>query len=123
MVRDLDIPVEIVGCPTVREPDGLALSSRNGYLSAEERGQARSLAAGLRRAEQALADGMRDAARLRRLVRETIEAQPLAAIDYVSLADPATLEELDGYIVRPALLSLAVRFGGTRLIDNAILTP
>ncbi len=123
MVRDLHVPVEIVGCPTVREPDGLALSSRNGYLSAEERGQAPALAAGLRRAEQAFADGMRDAERLRLLVRETIEAQPLAVIDYVSLADPATLDEFDGHLERPALLSLAVRFGGTRLIDNAILTP
>lgn len=123
MVRDLDMPVEIVGCPTVREPDGLALSSRNVYLSPEERMQALALSRGLRQAAQAFADGVRDAPRLRGLVEREIAAQPLARIDYVSLADAETLEELDGPIVRPALLSLAVRFGGTRLIDNTVLAP
>ncbi|MEX2229504.1 MAG: pantoate--beta-alanine ligase [Dehalococcoidia bacterium] len=123
MVRDLDMPVEIVGCPTVREPDGLALSSRNVYLSAEERMQALALSRGLRQATQAFADGVRDASRLRGMVEREIAAQPLARIDYVSLADAESLGELDAEIARPALLSMAVRFGSTRLIDNAVLTP
>jgi pantoate--beta-alanine ligase len=123
MVRDLDMPVEIVGCPTVREPDGLALSSRNVYLSPEERMQALALSRGLRQATKAFADGVRDASRLRGMVEREIAAQPLARIDYVSLADAESLGELDAEIARPALLSLAVRFGSTRLIDNAVLTP
>ncbi|MBM3139093.1 MAG: pantoate--beta-alanine ligase [Chloroflexi bacterium] len=123
LVRDLDLPVEIVDCATVREPDGLALSSRNVYLSPEERAQALSLSRGLRRAEEAFVAGERDAEALRRLVRDEIEAQPLARIDYVSLADSESLAELEGRVGGPALLSLAVRFGGTRLIDNVVLEP
>ncbi|MEE8421980.1 MAG: pantoate--beta-alanine ligase [Dehalococcoidia bacterium] len=122
-VRDLDMPIEVVGCPTVREQDGLALSSRNVYLGAEERAQALSLSRGLRRAEAAFEDGARDAETLRRLVREEIEAQPLAEIDYVSLADSESLDELDGDVAGEALLSLAVRLGATRLIDNVTLMP
>lgn len=122
-VRDLDMPIEVVGCPTVREQDGLALSSRNVYLSAEERAQAISLSRGLRRSEAAFEDGARDAETLRRLVREEIEAQPLAEIDYVSLADSESLDELDGDVAGEALLSLMVRFGATRLIDNVTLMP
>jgi pantoate--beta-alanine ligase len=122
LVRDLDLPIEIVGCPTVREADGLAKSSRNVYLSADERAQALSLSRGLRMAETAFADGMRDADELRAIVRREIEAQPLARIDYVSLADAATLAEVAGAVTRPAMLSLAVRFGATRLIDNTLLT-
>jgi len=121
MTRDLLLPLEIVGCPTVREPDGLALSSRNVYLSPEERAQALALSRGLRRAEAAWGDGVRDAEALRTLVRGEIEAQPLARIDYVSLADQGSLVECDGAVVRDALLSLAVRFGKTRLIDNVLL--
>ncbi|MEX2446728.1 MAG: pantoate--beta-alanine ligase, partial [Dehalococcoidia bacterium] len=121
LARDLRFPVEIIGCPIVREADGLALSSRNVYLSPEERQQALSLSRGLRAAEAAWGDGMRDADALRRCVREEIEAQPLADIDYVSLADAGTLGELDGLVAPPALLSLAVRFGATRLIDNVVL--
>ncbi len=123
MTRDLLLPVEIVGCETVREPDGLAMSSRNVYLQPEERTQALSLSRGLRAAESAWAAGERDAETLRRLVRVEIEAQPLARIDYVSLADQDTLGECEGAVGRPALLSLAVRFGGTRLIDNIVLPP
>ena len=123
LVRELDLPVEVVGCPTVREPDGLALSSRNAYLSAEERQQARSLSAGLRRAQDAFDAGELDPERLRGLVLETVEAQPLAEIDYVSLADASTLDELARAVEGPALLSLAVRFGGTHLIDNVTLEP
>ena len=117
------MPVEIVACPTVREPDGLALSSPNVYLTAEEREQARSLSLGLRRAHEAFDGGERDAGRLRALARETIEAQPLAATDYVSLADAVTLDEFEASVERPALLSVAVRFGTTRLIDNVTLDP
>ena len=121
--EDLRIPTEVVGCPIVREADGLALSSRNVYLSPEERGQALALSRGLRAAEAAWAAGERDADVLRRRVRDEIEAQPLANIDYVSLADQRTLAEQHGAVAAPALLSLAVRFGATRLIDNALLAP
>jgi pantoate--beta-alanine ligase len=120
MVRDLDLPVEIVGMPIVREPDGLAMSSRNVYLSPEHRTAALSLSRALRRAGQAFADGVRDAGALRDMIRSTIEAEPFAQIDYVSVAHPQTLEECEGE-VRSALASVAVRFGATRLIDNTIL--
>ena len=123
LARDLVMPIEIVGCPIVRDPDGLALSSRNAYLSAPEREQALSLSRGLRGAEAAWSDGLRDADALRTLVREEIEAQPLADLEYVSLADPATLDEREGHIEGESLLSLACRFGGTRLIDNTVLVP
>lgn len=123
LVEDLRLPVEVIGCPIVREADGLALSSRNVYLQPEERAQALSLSRGLRAAEAAWAAGQRDAETLRRLVRAEIEAQPLAAIDYVSLADQRTLTEQAGPVTAPALLSLAVRFGATRLIDNVLLAP
>jgi pantoate--beta-alanine ligase len=121
MVRDLDQPLEVIGCPTVRDEDGLALSSRNVYLSPEERAQALSLSRGLLRAKAIFEDGVRDAPSLRQLVRDEIEVQPLANIDYVAISDATTLEDLDGPITRPALLSLAVRFGATRLIDNVVL--
>jgi len=133
MTRDLLLPVEIVACPTVREPDGLALSSRNVYLSAPERAQAPALQAGLAAAVAAFADGARDASSLRAIVRERIEARLLGAealgakalgeVDYVSLADSETLKELEGAVERPALLSLAVRFARARLIDNVTLRP
>jgi pantoate--beta-alanine ligase len=123
--RDLHLPIEIIGCPTVREPDGLALSSRNVYLSTEEHVQALSLSRGLKRACAAYAAGLRDAAQLRGLVHEQVDAQPLADVDYISLAHSETLDELAGDIDESAcgtmLLSLAVRFGTTRLIDNAVL--
>ena len=123
MTRDLLLPIEIVACPTVREPDGLALSSRNVYLSTEERAQALSLSAGLRAASEAFDAGERDAGRLRAMVRDRIEAQPLAEISYVSLADSETLDELDGAVERTAMLSLAVAFSGATLIDNVVLEP
>ncbi|MCY4454992.1 MAG: pantoate--beta-alanine ligase [Chloroflexi bacterium] len=123
MTRDLLLPIEIVACPTVREPDGLALSSRNVYLSAEERAQALSLSAGLRAASDAFEAGERDAGRLRAMVRERIESQPLADISYISLADSETLDEIEGVVERAAMLSLAVRFSGATLIDNVALEP
>lgn len=123
MVRDLHMPVTIVRCPTVREADGLACSSRNVYLSPEEREQAVALWQGLCAAEAACRGGERDADRLRAVCRSEIEARPLARIDYLSLADEQTLEELHGRLERPALMSLMVSFGNTHLIDNLTLTP
>ena len=121
MTADMRFPIEVVGCPTVREPDGLALSSRNIYLTPEERRQAPALHAGLQAAVAAFEDGVRDASALRARVRDHIAAQPSAEIDYISLADTETLAELEGLIKPPALLSLAVRFGAARLIDNVTL--
>jgi pantoate--beta-alanine ligase len=123
MVRDLHFPVTIVRCPTVREPDGLACSSRNVYLTPEQRAQAVSLSQGLNAAEAAWAAGERDADRLRAVTREPIAAQSLATIDYLSLADELSLQELDGAVEAPALLSLMVSFGDTHLIDNTTLVP
>jgi pantoate--beta-alanine ligase len=123
MTRDLLLPVEIVGCPIIREPDGLACSSRNVYLTPEQREQAAALSAGLRAAEAAFADGVRDPDSLRRIVRERVEAQPLASVDYISLADAATLRELETPIDAPALLSLAVAFSATHILDNVSLVP
>lgn len=117
---DLNLGAEIVVCPTVRDDDGLALSSRNVYLSAAERQAALSLYRSLTLARQMRADGELDAAAIRRRIRRLIAEQPSAAIDYISIADADTLDELDA-IDRPALISLAVRIGKTRLIDNVII--
>ncbi len=122
LARDLRLGVEVVGCPIVREEGGLALSSRNAYLNDEERAQARSISRGLRQAEAAWLGGLRDSVALRAIVQESIAAQPLARIDYVSLADAETLAEWDARVTRDALLSVAVRFGKARLIDNTLLT-
>lgn len=123
MTRDLLLPVTVVGCPTVREPDGLACSSRNVYLSAEQRAQAVALSGGLRAAEAAFAAGERDAEVLRRVARAPIEARPLASIDYLSLADAELLTEIQGRVTGPVLLSMAVAFGATHLLDNTTLRP
>ncbi|MEI6664736.1 MAG: pantoate--beta-alanine ligase [Chloroflexota bacterium] len=123
MARDLLMPITVVGCPIVREPDGLACSSRNIYLSPEQRQQAASLSAGLRQAEAAFQDGVRDPEALRNSVRRRIEQESLAAIDYVSLSDASTLRELADPVEQPALLSLAVAFGPTHLLDNITLVP
>jgi pantoate--beta-alanine ligase len=120
MVQDLNIPVEIVICPTVREPDGLAMSSRNTYLNPEERRAATVLFRALQAAKARYEAGERDAERLREAMREAIRAEPLARIDYVSVAHPETLQELER-VEGPALLSLAVYIGTTRLIDNLML--
>ena len=121
MARDLDFPVEIVVAPTVREPDGLAMSSRNTYLSPDERAAALCLSKGLLAAEAAWAAGERNADVLRRIARAPIEAEPLAKPDYLSLADVATLAEVGGEVRGTAMLSTAVRIGTTRLIDNVLL--
>ena len=120
MVADLNMNLEVITCPTVREPDGLAMSSRNTYLNPEERQAAVVLHQSLGLAQQLWSQGEKDAERIRRAMTELIQKQPLANIDYVSIADNNTLEELD--VVRPpALVSLAVRIGKTRLIDNVVL--
>jgi pantoate--beta-alanine ligase len=116
----LDLPVEIVGLPIVRESDGVAMSSRNAYLTREERAAASVLALSLSLAERMYDDAERDASRIREAMREFIAKEPLAQVDYVSIADAETLDEL-AVIDRTALVSLAVRFGGTRLIDNTVL--
>lgn len=117
MVRDLDMDVEVAIGPTVREADGLALSSRNIYLDPAQRAEAPALHRGLIAAQAAFAAGERSAAALRRLVEAPIAATS-GRIDYVSVADPVTLEELETVGEAGAILSLAVRFGLTRLIDN-----
>ena len=122
MVRDLHLDVEIVARPTVREPDGLAMSSRNVYLSPQEREAALVLSKALRQAEELFADGERDGERLRSAMRELIAQEPLAQLDYVSVADVETLQELE-LVEGFALASLAVRIGHTRLIDNVTLLP
>jgi pantoate--beta-alanine ligase len=122
VVRDLAMPVDIIVCPTVREPDGLALSSRNRYLTDEERAQASALHRALRAAADAAQRGDELADRLRGLMRKELAAAPLGVIDYVSLADAETLEEM-ATLDRPALASVAVRFPSARLIDCERLDP
>lgn len=120
MVRDLDLPVEIVAGPTVREPDGLAMSSRNAYLSPAERIAATVLVRALRAAWQAFDQGERGAADLAREARAVLDAEPLARVDYVEVLDAESLAEVTT-LERPAVLALAVRLGRTRLIDNTVL--
>ncbi len=120
MVRDLHFPIEIIGAPIVREPDGLAMSSRNAYLEPEQRRQALALPRALREAREQVRAGERDAARLAGLAREIIAAQPLAELDYVELCDADTLEAV-ARLERPAVLAVAARFGRARLIDNTRL--
>jgi pantoate--beta-alanine ligase len=116
LVRDLGMPIEIVVCPTVRERDGLATSSRNRYLTPEERAQAPILHRALQAAASAYADGERSADQLRQLMRNGLAQARLATPDYVSVADADTLEELE-IVERTALASLAVSFPSARLID------
>lgn len=122
MILDLNFPVEVVVCPTVRESDGLAMSSRNTYLTPEQRRAAAVLYRGLRQAEALYLQGERSAETLRQAVRQVLAQEPLAQPQYVSCADRSTLLELD-VITAGALLSLAVYFGKTRLIDNWVLLP
>jgi len=117
MARDLDFDVEIVGAPVVREPDGLAMSSRNVYLSPEERKAALCLVKGLRRAGELFASGRRDPRELVEAVRAVIAAEPRAALEYVEARDPATLAPLSRPAERMTIL-VAARVGPARLIDN-----
>ena len=120
MTRDLNFPLEIVVCPIVREPDGLAMSSRNVYLDQEQRKAATVLSRSLRAAKEAYEKGERDAEKLRGKMKEVLAGEPLADVQYVSCADYDTLEELET-VTGKALLSMAVFMGKTRLIDNEVL--
>ena len=132
MTADLNMPVKITVCPTVREPDGLALSSRNRYLSPEERSQALVLSRSLKLAQELVDDGMTDTKEICTMMREEIETSPLAQIDYIAIADPATLDALatippafrkahTSVLMPRAVALLAVRLGATRLIDNTLI--
>jgi pantoate--beta-alanine ligase len=120
MVADLDMNLEVVAVPTVREPDGLAMSSRNTYLNPEERKQAVVLYQALTLAQKLWSQGEKDAQTIRQQMADLIQKQPLARIDYISIADAETLDELDK-VKPPALVSLAVKIGRTRLIDNVVV--
>lgn len=117
MVKDLDMNVEIVGCPIVREEDGLALSSRNSYLSPEERGAALILSQALAEVKEALAQGEKDCNKLKNLLSEKIATEPLATLDYGEIVDAQRLQEVDK-VTGNILVALAVKIGKTRLIDN-----
>ena len=120
MARDLDFTLEIVVCPIVREPDGLAMSSRNIYLTSEQRAAAPALYRALCAARDAWRAGEHDASRLRQIMAGVLAAEPLAEVEYVSAADPTTLVELDD-AAAGALFSMAVRIGRARLIDNVLV--
>lgn len=124
MVRDLNFPVAVIGCPVVREADGLAMSSRNRYLGPAERQAATVLSRALRHAAGLVAGGVRDADQLRSAMREMTAAEPLARLDYADVVDAETIQPLTQLSPgRPALLALAVRIGTTRLIDNLEVLP
>jgi pantoate--beta-alanine ligase len=120
MVADLDLPISIVPMPIVREPDGLAMSSRNRYLSPQERAAALVLQQSLRAAEAAYAAGERDAAALQEQTAARIRDEPAARLDYAEIVDAETLEPV-ARLERPALLAVAAYFGRTRLIDNTVI--
>jgi len=120
MVADLNLPVEVRGCPLVREPDGLAMSSRNAYLSAEERRRALVLSAALVEAREAIRAGERGGARLAERVRERLRAAEGVELEYVAVVDPDTLADLDR-IRGACLVAVAAKVGATRLIDNVIV--
>ncbi|MCI0584848.1 MAG: pantoate--beta-alanine ligase, partial [Chloroflexi bacterium] len=122
LVRDLDFPIEIVVAPIVRDHDGVALSSRNAYLSEDERESARSLSRSLVLARSLVNDGERDAGRVESAMRDLLEATAGVEIEYAAVVDPnrfTPVEWIDG----PSLAAVAARVGGTRLIDNAVLVP
>ncbi len=120
MALDLALPTEVIPCPTVREPDGLALSSRNVHLTPQERAAAPILRQALLAARVAYDEGERQGGVLRGLMEEILATEPLAQLEYVSVADALTLRELQR-IEGPALFSMAVVFGTTRLIDNELV--
>ena len=122
MVKDLNLDVEIVVCPIVREPDGLALSSRNAYLGAEERKAATILYRALQAAQQELAHGVRDSLELQRAVRKVLESEPRANVNYAEIVDAETFEP-SVRITRTSYALLAVHIGRTRLIDNMLIEP
>jgi len=122
MVRDLDVPVQISVQPTVRETDGLAMSSRNRYLSGDERNRALGLSRALRAARQAVANGERSADALTAVMRQSLAQSGIEKIDYAVICEPETLQPIE-MLVQPAVALIAAHVGATRLIDNEILDP
>ena len=120
MVSDLNMDIEIIGIPTVREQDGLAMSSRNKYLSPEERKSALSLKKGLDLAKAMARDGEKDSVTIKNVVKELILTHPFTTIDYVTICDPEKLTDIEN-VNGPSLLALAVKVGKARLIDNSII--
>jgi len=120
MVMDLNMDIQIIGVPTVREPDGLAMSSRNAYLSQDQRPSALCLKKSLDIASMMVKEGHQKASDIKKAVEDLIRSHPYTEIDYVSICDPVTLEEID-HVEKSTLLALAVKVGQTRLIDNCIL--
>jgi len=120
MVADLSIPVKVEVCPTVREPDGLAVSSRNQYLTATQRKQAPCLYQGLHAAEQMLRQGQCGAAELEAVIRETLKRVPELEIQYIGIVDPVSLCPVD-VITKPVLVAVAAKLGSVRLIDNIVI--
>ncbi len=121
MVEDLNLDIEVVGIPTVREEDHLAASSRNVYLNAEEREAARALYKALMEAKRLFEEGERSVSKILEVSRRVIEQEPLVNLQYLELCDPETLEPLSGDIKKRGLLAIAAWVGKTRLIDNIIL--
>ncbi len=122
MAMDLDLGIEVIGVPTVREPDGLAMSSRNRRLSESERIAARCVPAALDAARSAVAGGCRRSALVVAAARRVVAAEPLARLEYAEVCDPVSLERVD-LVTEPAVMALAVWIGGVRLIDNVMLEP
>jgi pantoate--beta-alanine ligase len=123
MAADLNLPIEVVGCPLVREPDGVAMSSRNAYLSDDQRAAATVLVRSLERAAAAVQAGARDAGAVQRLVAAEVDAEPLATLDYAEVVDGLDLSPVERFGEgREVLVALAARIGKTRLIDNATIT-
>jgi len=122
MTRDLNVDAEIVVCPIVREPDGLALSSRNAYLNAEERRAATVLYRALDAARNEMTAGVRDAVRLQAVMRKVLKSEPSASVDYAEIVDANTFEPVI-QVRRPCYALLAVFIGKTRLIDNLLVEP
>ncbi len=122
MVRDLGFDIEVVGACTVREPDGLAMSSRNAYLSPEQRNSALSLYNSLQKAQEIIENGIQDATIIIDAAAELIQSRPGTKIDYIVICDTETLADIQT-IDKPVLMALAVKVGKTRLIDNMILNP
>jgi pantoate--beta-alanine ligase len=122
MVRDLNLDIEVIGAPTVRESGGLAMSSRNTYLTPDQRISALSLNKSLQKAQTLVENGLKDADKIINTAAELIRSHPETEIDYITICDPETLDDMKT-IDKPALMALAVKIGKARLIDNMILNP
>jgi pantoate--beta-alanine ligase len=122
MTRDLNLDIKVVGAATVRESDGLAMSSRNTYLTPEQRISALSLNKSLKKAQTLVENGLQDASKIIETAERLIRSHPETEIDYITICDPETLDDMET-INRPALMALAVKVGKARLIDNMILEP